>query len=61
MMCSITLKSRLKKISSSTRRMLCFAVMALAVLLPGVGLADPLDTWHWRNPLPQGNPLQGVT
>src|SRR2546425_1048689 len=19
--------------------------------------ADPLDYWHWRNPLPQGNPL----
>jgi hypothetical protein len=22
---------------------------------------DPLDNWHWRNPLPQGNPLYGVT
>lgn len=24
------------------------------------GLADPLDNWHWRNPLPQGNSLNGV-
>jgi hypothetical protein len=23
--------------------------------------ADPLDNWHWRNPLPQGNSLNGVT
>jgi hypothetical protein len=22
--------------------------------------ADPLDTWYWRNPSPQGNPLHGV-
>lgn len=21
---------------------------------------DPLDTWHWRNPLPQGNDLNGI-
>jgi hypothetical protein len=24
-------------------------------------VSDPLDTWHWRNPLPQGNPLHRVT
>src|SRR5208337_1515835 len=23
--------------------------------------SDPLNNWHWRNPLPQGNPLNGVT
>jgi hypothetical protein len=23
--------------------------------------SDPLDTWHWRNPLPTGVPLYGVT
>jgi hypothetical protein len=23
--------------------------------------ADPLDKWHWINPLPQGNSLKGVT
>src|SRR6185436_1065722 len=21
---------------------------------------NPLDQWHWRNPLPQGNPLDNV-
>ena len=21
--------------------------------------ADPLDNWHWRNPLPDGNPQAG--
>ena len=23
--------------------------------------SDALNNWHWRNPLPQGNPLRGVT
>ena len=23
--------------------------------------SDPLDTWHWRNPLPTGSPLSAVT
>ena len=23
--------------------------------------ADPLDNWHWRNPLPQGNHLSGIS
>jgi hypothetical protein len=23
--------------------------------------SDPLDNWHWRNPLPQGNPLYNVS
>ena len=23
--------------------------------------SDPLNNWHWRNPLPQGNTLNGVT
>ncbi len=23
--------------------------------------ANPLDNWHWRNPLPQGNILNGIT
>jgi hypothetical protein len=33
------------------------------LLLGGVSsatAADPLDTWYWRNPSPQGNPLHGV-
>src|SRR5207247_8029446 len=26
-----------------------------------IGRADPLDTWTWRNPLPTGNNLNGIT
>jgi hypothetical protein len=29
-------------------------------LLPRSSSADPLDIWHWRNPLPQGNNLTGI-
>lgn len=36
-------------------------VLLLVVGVSGAGAAtDPLDTWHWRNPSPQGNPLHGV-
>src|SRR5436190_7076134 len=27
----------------------------------GILVADPLDNWHWRSPLPQGNPLNSIT
>lgn len=39
---------------------------AAATLLCGTVISslgatsDPLDTWYWRNPTPQGNPLYGV-
>jgi hypothetical protein len=36
--------------------LLC-AVFLLAAVLPAQAGADPLDQWHWRSPLPQGNPL----
>ena len=42
---------------------LLFLLVTLALLF-GVAtpvLADSLDNWHWRNPLPQGNNLTGVT
>ena len=32
----------------------------VSVSLPVHSNADPLDVWHWRNPLPQGNDLNGV-
>jgi hypothetical protein len=35
-----------------------FVVVCLMTTLPI--LADPLDQWFWRNPLPQGNPLASV-
>src|SRR2546422_4015164 len=34
-----------------------------AVFLLGafiIGRSEPLDEWHWRNPLPQGNSLSSV-
>jgi len=39
------------------------SILTLSValfLLPGNSSADPLDHWHWRNPLPQGNNLLGM-
>src|SRR5262245_4918517 len=34
---------------------------ALYLMLCSYGVADVLDHWHWRNPLPQGNTLRGTT
>ncbi len=39
-------------------------LLVTLVLLFGIATpvsADSLDNWHWRNPLPQGNHLRGVT
>ena len=36
------------------------AIVAILFLAITPAFADPLDNWHWRNPLPQGNPLQAV-
>lgn len=45
------------------RMMLFFAVIALC-LAAEVGTAraggDPLGFWHWKNPLPQGNQINGL-
>jgi hypothetical protein len=36
------------------------AFIASFLLLTAFRMAGPLDTWHWRNPLPQGNSLRGL-
>jgi hypothetical protein len=41
----------------------CILILTLIItsfLLSGISNADPLDHWHWRNPLPQGNNLLGM-
>ena len=35
--------------------------MFLVFAVSSNSFADPLDNWHWRNPLPQGNDLRGIT
>lgn len=35
-------------------------LIALVVLAPSSSSAEPLDNWHWRNPLPQGSALYDV-
>jgi len=47
---------KIQKIISHFSVLLC-----LLIFLPHILHADPLDNWHWRNPLPTGNPLFGVT
>lgn len=38
------------------------AILILATAFPAFAVpVDSLDQWHWRNPLPQGNTLIGVT
>jgi hypothetical protein len=34
--------------------------IVLLLLVAAAAGAHPLDMWHWRNPLPQGNPLRTV-
>ena len=50
---------------ASWRRLLLFQQLVSALLAPliftEIGRADPLDTWTWRNPLPTGNNLNGIT
>ncbi|OPY70507.1 MAG: hypothetical protein A4E57_00510 [Syntrophorhabdaceae bacterium PtaU1.Bin034] len=48
---------------SLARSLIAFALLlagAFAFLTGAFASADPLDTWYWRNPLPQGNQLNGV-
>ncbi len=36
-------------------------VLSLFAVVSGSVQADPLDNWHWKNPIPQGNALRGVS
>ena len=36
-------------------------LVLIFIFLPNLSIAGPLDVWHWRNPLPQGNDLYGIT
>ncbi|MFZ4855437.1 MAG: Ig-like domain-containing protein, partial [Desulfuromonadaceae bacterium] len=36
-------------------------VISFSTLVSGSAQADPLDNWHWKNPIPQGNALRGVS
>lgn len=41
--------------------LVCLLFIAyILVFLTSVSFAGPLDVWHWRNPLPQGNNLNGA-
>ena len=40
---------------------LCLLLAGFALVFPEFAVGDALDNWHWRNPLPQGNTLRGVT
>jgi hypothetical protein len=45
----------------SSRRSGFIRIMLLLVIYcTSSRAADPLDNWHWRNPLPQGNPLYDI-
>ena len=35
--------------------------LIISIFSPGYSNANPLENWHWRNPLPQGNALNSVT
>lgn len=41
--------------------LLLFLLVIFGCLEFGIAGADPLDTWHWRNPLPQGHSLYAIT
>lgn len=50
----------IRKSDSVLIRPIFFAIVSV-LLLPGLAMAaGALDSWQWRNPLPQGNPLLGV-
>ncbi|PYJ80888.1 MAG: hypothetical protein DME22_22875, partial [Verrucomicrobia bacterium] len=36
------------------------ALFVIGLSLAFAALANPLDQWHWRSPLPQGNGLKDV-
>ena len=36
-------------------------VLCLTAAFPQSGRAEPLDQWHWRNPVPTANRLSAIT
>jgi hypothetical protein len=42
-------------------KIIFFTVLVQLSGVVATAYASPLDNWHWRNPLPQGNHLSGVT
>ena len=44
----------------SIRCLSVLIVLVILIFLSDNSSADPLDHWHWRNPLPQGNHLSGM-
>ena len=63
--CGLRKSSKEERTCGMVRRMplkISLLVIGLLIFLPYVSMADsPLDHWHWRSPLPQGNNLWGVT
>lgn len=43
-----------------SRFIVVFSLIFSIFLVPALSVADPLDNWHWRNPLPQGSSLYGI-
>ncbi|MDF9407124.1 hypothetical protein L7E55_01915 [Pelotomaculum isophthalicicum JI] len=46
------------------KKWIYYLVVAIALLtgtMCSTAMADPLDQWAWRNPLPQGNRLNSVS
>ena len=43
-------------------KLICGSLVILIMFLcsANFSIADPLDNWHWRNPLPQGNTLEAI-
>lgn len=51
----------MRKASTSTQRVYHVAVILAALLLSSLELRSAsVGQWHWRSPLPQGNPLHHV-
>jgi photosystem II stability/assembly factor-like uncharacterized protein len=42
------------------KNMLVWLTIVFTFIFESSTLAEPLDNWYWRNPLPQGNPLNGI-
>ncbi len=40
---------------------LTLVILLCTLVSENVRAADPLDNWHWKNPIPQGNALHGVS
>jgi len=49
-----------KRNSHTIRGSIPLLIVSILLLVAGAGRADSLDTWQWRNPLPEGNTLSYV-